>query len=357
MNQWDTSGFRQGDLSVKYEDVRKLAADGCAGEAIDSLRRLLLDYPDFALGHNDLAVLYYQAGDKVLTLGHYEKAVRLAPDNAAFSKNLASFYAAEMGWFDDAIMIYTDLLRRDPSDGESLEALGIISLNVGLDEEARTFFQRLVELQPWRNDVRELLSPPEPVPAPPSAPAPAADGSTNVDDILARLRSTVSRLDQAEPEDPYEKAERLANAGRVEEAQETLETLIRQHPDDARAHNDLGVLYLQTERSAKSLEHHERAVALAPDNGLYRRNLAGLCFSRLGMADEAILLLTDFLKNHPDDIDTLVGLGRLSLEVGRPDEAKIFLDKVLRLQPANGEVRTILAQLEEAATDPFFLKS
>jgi Flp pilus assembly protein TadD len=341
-----------------YNDVRKLVADGHTDEAIDSLRRLLLDHPDFALGHNDLAVLYYQTGDKVLTLGHYEKAVRLDPDNANFRKNLASFYVTEMGWFDDAIMIYTDLLRRDPTDGETLEALGIISLNVGRDEEARSFFRRLSELQPWRNDVREMLSAWEAPPSPPPiSPAPVAAGSGDVDDILARLRSTVTRLEQGTTEDPYEKAGRLAEEGRIDEALEILESLLRQNPDDARAHNDLGVLYLQNQQTAKSLEHHERAVALAPDNGLYRRNLAGLCFSRLGMADEAIFLLTDFLKKHPDDIDTLVGLGQLSLEVGRPEEAKTFLADVLRLQPSNDEVRTILARLDEADANPFFLKS
>jgi Flp pilus assembly protein TadD len=332
-------------------------------ESISRLEDFLRQYPDFAQAHNDLAVLYYHAGNKLQTLGHYEKAVRLEPANKTFRKNLASFYFVEMGWVDDAIFIYTDILAKTPNDTEVLAALGIISVNLDRGSEARTFFTRLLELEPWNQDARRFLAELEqPVAAanvtanpPPSTPHTQAEPA-DLDALLADLRDTISRLEeQNHPEDTYANAVALLKQGNQQAAICELEKLVQSNPSHALAHNDLGVLYLQQGDSEKSRYHHELAVKEDPTSTTFKKNLAGLYFTELGRTDDAIFLLTEALRTDPNDVETLTGLYRIALAIGWTEEAATFLEKVTELEPWNQDARELLGQLRGA--NGFFLAS
>ena len=330
-------------------------------ESISRLEVFIRQYPDFAQAHNDVAVLYYQAGNKLQTLGHYEKAVRLEPANSTFRKNLASFYFVEMGWVDDAIFIYTDILAKNPDDCEVLTALGIISVNIERNAEARIFFNRLLELEPWNHEVRNLVAELDSAPAPSSEsvmPPPVSANSqtspTDLDTILADLRQTISKLEtQDRPEDLYTNAQDLLKQGNEQEAVHELERLVQNQPDHALAHNDLGVLYQQQGALQKSQYHHELAVKADPANAAFKKNLAGLYFSELERTDDAIFLLTEILRTDPNDIETLTGLYHIALAIGRTEEAATFLEKVTELEPWNEDAKELLGQMN--GTNGFFL--
>lgn len=327
-------------------------------ESISRLEDFLRQYPDFAQAHNDLAVLYYHAGNKLQTLGHYEKAVRLEPANSTFRKNLASFYFVEMGWVDDAIFIYTDILAKTPNDTEVLAALGIISVNLDRRTEARTFFTRLLELEPWNQDARAFLAELEPAEAAAygTPPAPTQSAPADLDALLADLRDTITRLEQQNlPEDTYANAVALLNQGNQQAAICELEKLVQRDPSHALAHNDLGVLYLQQGDTEKSQHHHELAVKADPTSTTFKKNLAGLYFTELGKTDDAIFLLTEALRAEPDDVETLTGLYRIALAIGWTEEAATFLEKVTELEPWNQDARELLGQLRSA--NGFFLAS
>ena len=81
-------------------------------DGIRRVKEFLATFPSFALAHNDLGVLYHQAGNPTLALAHHEKAARLQPDNTLFRKNLADFYAVELGWLEEAVDIYLEVVDR-----------------------------------------------------------------------------------------------------------------------------------------------------------------------------------------------------------------------------------------------------
>ena len=82
---------------ILYAEVGKVMADGSSKETIGALEMFLAIWPDYALAHNDLGVLYFKEEEKEKALGHYERAARLEPENATFQKNLADFYYVEAG--------------------------------------------------------------------------------------------------------------------------------------------------------------------------------------------------------------------------------------------------------------------
>ena len=74
-----------------YQTARGFMEGGREKEAIGALRVFLGLYPDYALAHNDLGVLYFREGEKEKAHKHYERASQLEPNKLTFQKNLADF--------------------------------------------------------------------------------------------------------------------------------------------------------------------------------------------------------------------------------------------------------------------------
>ena len=119
---------------------------------------LISQNPDHALAYNDLGVLSYNQGDKQETLRCYEQAVRLEPQNRTFKKNLADFYLIEQGRTQEALKIYVGLLEQDREDVDCLMAAGTICAQQGNGEDARIFFNRIIEIEPWHVQAREAMA-------------------------------------------------------------------------------------------------------------------------------------------------------------------------------------------------------
>lgn len=351
----------------KTTDELYLEACGCAEQgrtrdAIGILEGLVADRPDHALAHNDLGVLYLRNGDHARSLEHHQKACALKPDHGIFAKNLVGLYL-DQGMTDEAIYALLDQLKRHPADVEILAALGNLSLRVDRPQEAKTFFEKVLALEPWNQVAREAVAAldapaaPQPPPAPQqhdmTAATPQAQAElASLEQLLARLRSPAPAASASVGESAetlYGKALQAADAGRLEEATDRLEGLIASYPDFAPAHNDLGVLYYQQGDPGRALARHRQAVSLAPENLDFKKNLAGLCLAEDGTLDEAILLLTQIVKSHPGDIETLFALGRVCRDQRRPEEAKIFLRRLLEYEPWHREAQDLLKQVSQAA--------
>ena len=140
-----------------YQDAQELIKSGREKEGISALETLLKTYPDYAIAHNDLGVLCYNQGDKEEALQHYEKAAQLAPYNDTFQKNLADFYYVEAGRMEEALQIYVKLLETNPTDIEVLLILGHICVSLNKFDDAKVFYNKVLELEPWNMDARERL--------------------------------------------------------------------------------------------------------------------------------------------------------------------------------------------------------
>lgn len=329
-------------------------------EKITSIQHYIKTMPDSARAHNDLAVLYYQTGNKLQTLGHYEKALDLAPNDSTIRKNIASFYFVEMGRTDDAIRIYTDLLKESPDDTEVLTALGIISTTLGRADEAEIFLGKVVELEPWNHEARKARSGLTDTLGNSGYVTSATESMkqpVSIDENLAQITSNVSQQTNTKQDDDGEVAQKLLEEGRTEEAIALLENSLGNKPGDPVLHNDLGVLYQKIGNLQKSLEHYEIAVALSPENPLFQKNLASFIYVLLGKTDEAVNMYTDLLKNYPEDTEVLSALAIISSNNDRPEEACIFLKRVLELEPDNKDAHFMMQQLDPGFSESFYLSS
>jgi tetratricopeptide (TPR) repeat protein len=302
-----------------YPDIQTHISTGKYREAIAELQKFLQIYPDNALAHNDLGVLFYQEGDKEKSLTHYEQASDLQPENITFQKNLADFYHVELGRIEDALRIYVRVLESAPEDVETLLITGHICVALKQFDDAKDFYQRVLEIQPWN-----------------------ADAGRNLD----KLREILNQQDVPRSiEEMYQAAQSVANEGRNGEAIQRLEKLLESFPDFAVAHNDLGVLYYKTGNKAQACEHYEKSAQLEPTNIISQKNLADFYSAEMAEFEKAMQIYIRVLENFPEDIESLMAIGFICEAMYKPEDADVFYSKVLQIEPWNLEAKKKLDRL------------
>jgi tetratricopeptide (TPR) repeat protein len=288
--------------------------------AISEIKTFLKIFPDVALAHNDLGALLHKTGNALVALAHYEKANRMQPGNPVIVRNLAEFYFVELGWSDDAIEMLTGLLADNPNDFELLTTLGNISNQLGRPEESKIFYKKAFELDPANQELREIIA--------------GLEGPVSA----AEYRS-MPVLTPAPASEPVAIAQDSDDVSQ-------LRKLIAREPGNAVAHNNLAVALFEVGNVAEAVMHYEQAVAAAPTNMLYRKNLADIYYSALSRTDEAIEIYTALLKDNPKDIEVLTALAIVSKANYLTEQARTFIKKVIDMEPWNNDARQFLADLK-----------
>jgi len=302
--------------------VQELIERGETGEVLEAVRQHLVRYPDHAQAHNDYATLLLQQDDAETALNHYRRAVALNPQESTYRKNLADLLFVAAGEVDEAVAIYLDLHQKEPRDTETLMNLGIICETVAQPDEARIFYQRALDIEPWNQEVRQRIG-------------------------QLRDKTAEAEEDEETAEERYERVQGLVNQGNLAGATRELESTLKSYPGFAPAHNDLAVLSYQEGDKEKALHHYEQAAALAPGNPTFQKNLADFYFVEGHDVDGAIAIYLKLLEKEPKNIETLMNLGKICTILERPEEAKSFYGKVTQLEPWNRDARECLATLRQ----------
>lgn len=303
-----------------YAQAQTKFKAGDAVGAMNDLEQVIDLYPDHALAHNDYGVLSYECGDKSAALVHYNKAVRLAPDNTIFLKNLADFHWVEEQDAKTALEYYIRVLQQCPEDIETILNCGQICLSLGSYDDAKDFAARALEIEPDNAFAEQLLQ--------------------KIDD------ETRETEDHPDRETLYGHAQAKAAAGDINGAITELTQLIKQFPEDASAYNDLGVLYYETGNREKSLSCYRQAVDLASDAAIYLKNLADFYLMEQGRAEEAMELYIRVLEKNPLDTDSLFAAGVVCAKLEKRDDARTFYRRVLEIDPGHEAAMQAMVKLD-----------
>jgi len=298
-----------------YSRLTASLADAPLEQAIAAIRSFLSRNPGCGEAHNDLGLLLQKSGNPTLALAHFEKACRLAPANTEFRRNLAAFYASELGWVEDAIDMYIDILSANRRDIDAMIALGRLGTTLS--------GARALEGPPgWEGGGSrvEPVSPPSPPPVDPSE----------------LHRQGVEKIAAGEPS----------------AALPLLRQAVSLSPGSPLFHNDLGCALHRTGDIPGALAAYEKAVSLDPSTPLYTKNLADLCFAEGIDPDRAITLYLDLHRKYPRDVEVLVNLGHISTRLDRHQEAQSFYRRALEIEPWNREAREALAGLSSPSGGP-----
>ena len=133
----------------------------------------------------------------------------------------------------------------------------------------------------------------------------------------------------------YKIFQEYITSGNFDEAINELEKLLEVYPDFALAYNDLGVIYYNKGDKERALTYYEKAVVLNPENINFQKNLADFYFVELGRTEDAISIYIKVLAAHPEDIEALLAISNFCLTVEKINEANVFCNRVLEIDPEN----------------------
>ncbi len=251
------------------------------------------------------------------------------------------------GWVDR-------LLQQFPDDGPALDAAALLYEGLGRSKDAVRCWQRSIELAPAL-----------------AATAHAAIAAVSYEEghreVAAEHYRAAMQRDRESTVYPVRLAESLIDQGKLDEAVEVLEGLLRTQPRMMTASVLLGQAYLGLKQYEKARQHLETGVKLGPEftNGYF--SLATACarlgdqeksreylarFKELKAADEqrhrqALRTSTDSGQVRNLGTRTSQAVGKAYLAHGDYEMGETCLRRACELGPADMEPRSILAWLYE----------
>ncbi len=207
------------DFTSREAAARLLGSYGKIDLAIQQYRRLLADFPAYAVSWIHLGQLYEQSGRSLEAQKCYQRGLTNSSAGLSDLVEIARF-CQERGWYGHAATNYMAAVKLDPRDG---------ALQLGA---AQNLFAtgRIPEADPYSSEAVRLM------PENPTA---------------HLLRGTV-----------------LGEQNHPAEAEQQFREALRLNPLSAEAHLDLGISLMTQGHSAAALDEFQQTLLLCPTNAL-----------------------------------------------------------------------------------------
>jgi tetratricopeptide (TPR) repeat protein len=216
---------------------------------------------------------YYQAGDIEGAVSEFKKAIEIDPDNVNVLNSLGVCYGVKEE-LELAMECFTKAAELDPGEIMALYNAGYVHMSKGENEKALEYFEKAGKINPGVFEVafqtgRVYLESGRPQKA------------------RKFLETAVSITDKSGAAHRY-LADCYLSLDRDIDAATAYKTALKLRPDDAEALSALGYLYeMQGKNADIALMFCQRAVEMAPENGLFRHRLGRIYFCR-NMGEEAV---------------------------------------------------------------------
>jgi tetratricopeptide (TPR) repeat protein len=267
---------------------------GQAGESLKTLKRVVLEQPDFGIGHLELGLTLQSLGDTRQAQESLERAMVLVPDLAAGWKALGDVRAAN-GDDEGSQEAYQNHLLKVAGHDELIEASNLV------------LGGKLAQAEPI---CREFLK----------------RHPTNVSAI--RLLADIG-----------------IKVGRLNDAEALLRRCLELAPDFHMARYNYANLLLKKIQYEPALTEINKLTEIFPDNPSYCMLKASIIGS-IGDHESAITIYERILSNYPNQGRSWLSLGHALKTIGRQDDAVEAYRKAIEVKPGMGEAYWSLANLK-----------
>jgi tetratricopeptide (TPR) repeat protein len=221
---------------------------------------------------------------------------------------------------DEAKALIKEVLEANPRDSEALTLRGQFALAENQIPEAIADFRSVLVDQPSNVPVLKML---------------AAAHIRNNEDSLAR--ENIEKVVAASPNDEgarLDLASLLMKAGQKEQAQQQVDSLLKNNPKSVRGLEAQFKLYLTEKQwdKAQAVAKQVQDLNQADPTGFY---MAGLGQQAANKLDAAIEAFDKALSKKPDAIEPLNELIKTYMALKQPDKAIAKLQQVVKQQPDN----------------------
>lgn len=294
-------------------------------KACDAYEKVLSKKPDFVPAMNNLAYLYLQhlnQPEKAYELAR--KARALDPKEPNVTDTLA-WIVYQKGDYQQAFALISDAAGKLPDDPEIQFHLGMAAYMMGKTDVALTSLKRAAAADadfPGKPEIQARLAFLE------------QGVGANAPMTAANLEAAL----QKQPGDPVlltRLAEAYEQAGDIAKAAGAYEKVYQLNPKLIPTIIKLAQLQAGALKNpGKALEFANAARELTPNDPQVARILGALAF-QAGDYSKAYGLLHDSAKSMPDDAGVLHDVAWAAYSQGRVDEARQFMDHLLKVAPTS----------------------
>ncbi len=266
---------------------------------------------------------------------HLREALRIDPKDVPAMEGLGAALQDQPGIAPqrEGLAWLRRAVAAEPDRVPSLVILGLLLIRFDQLDEAERHLERALALEGGKHAAALQF---------------LGDLRTRRGDFVRAIASYRAALDLAP--NSYDTHNNLARAyqqnGELEQARSHYETALRLAPENPGVLSNLGVLCVQQGRPEEGLRFYERALRHTPEPDrprvLFKMAEANVL---LGDYDRALELYASVARSRPRDPDALLELGRTQLQLGRIEEARHSLERVLKLAPGHQEAKRLLAEL------------
>ena len=248
-----------------------------------------------------------------LAIEAYSGALALDPASMAAHLKRGETYQRQ-GDLQDARRDLSRAALLDPGAPRPHERLGDVSFALNQHADAIEHYLRYLRLDDQNARVLYKL-------------AVAYERDGRINRAVPRLRQAI-RLEPEFVEAHYLLGLCLQEQNRLDEAQAALATAVDLSPAFLQAREALTAVHRGRGDLGEELRQLDALVAL--DWAHPRRHVArGLAYARSGQADTAVLALGRATKEHPDQPQTYIALGRVWLEIAETQADPVALNKAV----------------------------
>lgn len=133
-----------------------------------------------------------------------------------------------------------------------------------------------------------------------------------------------------------------AQSGEMRQAIHYLNKAIEQNPEDASQHNNLANAYRKVHETEKAIDHYQKALQIVPDYAQAHNNLAAV-YALKGNYLKALDHYKQAVHSEPDFVEAHFNLGLLLLKNNQLEAAEKQFQNVLALNPHHGHAQSLLA--------------
>lgn len=219
-------------------------------DALNAYNKVAEMCPEYLYNYLNIANVQYQLRDYKSAIENYNKFLSTYSQHVEARENLAASYM-NSGDFTNAVNEYENLYSRNPVAFKNFANYGQALFQVKDYQKASEFLEKAVEANPENTSAHVSLA--------------LAYQELAKNDLALAQYDIIFRQQPALNSIRFDYANLLADMGQDEAAIENYKIYITNYPNDARAYQNIGVVYKRMNKLDDTIANYEKAIALQKD--------------------------------------------------------------------------------------------
>lgn len=307
-----TDGYIYISVGSIYENQGKYK------EALSAYNKVMEMCPEYLYNYLNIGNAQYQLGDYKSAIGNYNKFLSTYSQHREARENLAASYLSD-GNYQSAVNEYANIYAKNPSAFKDFSKYGLALFEVKNYEKAAEFLEKAVDADPDNSSahINLALSYQE----------------------LGKNKLALSQYDVVFRQQPslhslrFDYGNLLAEMDKEEAAIENYKIYIENYPQDARAYQNIAIVYRRLLKTDDAIANYEKALKLQKD----KRNIEIVkdlaeCYHLNKDYANAIKYYDEVLASNPDNYDVKYNKAVILHSLNRYNDAIVMYNELLKVK-------------------------